>query len=205
VTTQKHRASFSGGISFVVAAAVAVVGCFGRPSTNVATMTCQQDVDCLSGYSCRVKGVPGGCCKPDDVNCGRLQDGATPTDSTRSNTDSNGDARPGTGGAGGSVNSGGSSGNGGKSTADALVVGTGGGAGGAGTGSGGTSTVDAPLAGAGGTGGAGGTSTSSGGTSTVDAPLGGTGGGGGGGHEAGCSHRNGRHDDLVHGCQVHGR
>jgi hypothetical protein len=66
VTTQKHRAAFSGGISFVVAAAVAVVGCFGRPSTNVATMTCQQDVDCLSGYTCKVKGVPGGCCKPDD-------------------------------------------------------------------------------------------------------------------------------------------
>ena len=145
MTTQKHRVSFSGstGISFVAAVAVALVGCFGRPSTNVATMTCQQDVDCVSGYTCKVKGVPGGCCKPEDVNCGRLQDGATSTDGTRSIADSasdqglagdgpsglGGDAGLGTGGAaqsggaGGSVTADGSSGAGGAtSTPDAPVL-----------------------------------------------------------------------------------
>ena len=144
MTKQKNRASLSGstGISFVAAAALAVVGCFGRPSTNVATMTCQQDVDCLSGYTCKVKGVPGGCCKPSDQNCGQLQDGATPTGGTRSIMDSATDpagtgggpvlaedARLGTGGAaslggaGGSVTLDDASGTGGATSApDAPVL-----------------------------------------------------------------------------------
>ena len=138
MTTRRHRASFPGstGISLVAVAAVTIVGCFGHPSTNVATLTCQQDVDCPSTYACKVKGVPGGCCKPGDSICGRTQDGAAPTGGVLSIPDgaldgplgaggnaplgSGGDAPA--GGSGGSVLLDGSSGAGGApSTPDAPI------------------------------------------------------------------------------------
>jgi hypothetical protein len=61
----------------VACAALIGSGCFRSPTPDVARMICQQDVDCFSGYVCRVKGIPGGCCKPDDKTCGFSLDGAT--------------------------------------------------------------------------------------------------------------------------------
>ena len=52
----------------------AQMGCFSEP--DVAKLACDNNLQCPAGYVCRAPGHVGGCCRPDDLACGR-GDGAT--------------------------------------------------------------------------------------------------------------------------------
>jgi len=60
----------------VPALLLAATGCLTQPHPDMAKLTCQSDEQCPVGYSCKSKGVPGGCCKDGDLTCGVLNDAA---------------------------------------------------------------------------------------------------------------------------------
>jgi hypothetical protein len=74
--TVSNPGSWLGAFSGLLALMTA--GCFQSPTVNPTTMICQQELDCPSGYVCKAKGIPGGCCRPNDNACGLPLDSSTP-------------------------------------------------------------------------------------------------------------------------------
>jgi len=72
----KRRSDAWLGFQLVPALLLFATGCFTKPHPDIAKLTCQGDQQCPVGYACKVKGVPGGCCKDGDQTCGLTGDAA---------------------------------------------------------------------------------------------------------------------------------